>query len=229
MKKRLFSSILAAAMLLSVVGCSSTPSHSSSQSTNEASSSVPSSASNAEGEVVIPDDFPESVTYTGTGDDVITLEPFEGVWVMTITGNDQAAHFAVKGYDAGGNYTDLFVNTTEPYCGTTIDPYFETETLEVSATGTWKVEIRSIFEMDTIAQGETYSGNGDAILLATSFGKTARIVGNPNSNHFAVKSYGDTYELLVNTTDPYEGTVMLKGNPTVLAITAESDWSITFN
>ena len=44
----------------------------------------------------------------------------------------------------------------------------------------------------------------------------------------AVKSYGmNGNELMVNTTDTYSGTVMVKGEPFMLVITAVGDWSIT--
>lgn len=228
MKTRLFASILAAAMLLSMVGCSGDPSQSSTGPVSSASS-APAASSAAEGQIVIPSELPDPVVYTGSGDDVVTLDPFEGVWIMEITGNDQGRHFAVSGYDASGNSTELFVNTTDPYHGIVMDPYLKTETLEISATGDWKVEVKSAFELDTIASGETYSGSGDSVLLVMSSGKTAHIAGNADGRHFAVIAYGDSGDLLVNTTDPYDGKVMIKNDPVILVINAEGDWSITFD
>lgn len=171
----------------------------------------------------------DPVIYSGSGDDVVMLEPFDGVFVFHIIGNAGERHFSVKGFDANGESTRLFVNTTAQYDGITIDPLQETVMLEVNATGDWTVEVRSINAMETIAAGETLSGSGDSVILVSSYGNTATISGNAEEHHFSVKSYGtERDKLLVNTTDAYEGTVMLTGKPIILEVDAEGAWSITF-
>jgi hypothetical protein len=179
-----------------------------------------------------PNDSPpaESVIFSGTGDDVVSLGEFSDIYVFHITGNQEGRHFAVKGYDASGNATELFVNTTDSYSGITIDPAQKTKTLEISATGDWAIEQRSIYTMRTISEGESVSGSGDEILMVLSFGQTATIEGNSGNRHFAVKSYGASRDdLLVNTTDAYSGNVLLKGDPIVLEVIAAGEWSITFS
>lgn len=172
----------------------------------------------------------EPIVYTGSGDSVVTLDTFDDPYVFYIKGNDGENHFAVTSYDSDGNYLDLLVNTTEAYSGITIDPEQKTHMLEVTATGDWTIEQRSLYSVTTISSGETISGNGDDILLVQSHGSTAGIEGNSGENHFAVLSYGaNGTDLLVNTTDAYSGTVMLKNDPIVLAVTAVGDWTITFN
>lgn len=174
--------------------------------------------------------IPDPVTYTGSGDDVITLDPFDGVFVFHISGNQSKRHFSVKGYDINGNSTGLFVNTTSTYDGITVDPSQETTMLEVSATGNWTVEVQSILSMSSISSGETLSGSGDSVVLVSSYGNTASISGNAEGHHFSVKTYGNERDkLLVNTTDAYSGTVMLTGDPFILEIDADGAWSITFD
>lgn len=174
--------------------------------------------------------IPQAVHYSGTGDDVLTISPPEGVYVFRINGNGDGKHFAVWGYDAEGNRTELFVNTTEPYSGVTLDPSLSTALLEITATGDWEIELVSIYEMPTIGQGDSIEGFGDSVMLISSHGLTASIVGNSVSAHFAVKSYGSSnYNLMVNTTEPYEGKVMIKGNPFILTVTSEDSWTITFD
>lgn len=172
----------------------------------------------------------DPVIYTGSGDDVIEIELLEEGSAFHITGNQAGRHFSVKGYDASGKYIDLFVNTTDPYDGITLDPDQATAMLEISATGDWTVELRSVFALDTIAAGETVSGAGDSVVFVLGFGKTATITGNAEGRHFAVRSYGaERNNLMVNTTEPYEGKVMLVGQPLFLEISAAGDWSITFD
>ena len=175
-------------------------------------------------------EIPETITYTGSGDDVITIGAFEDLRVFHITGNAADRHFAVKGYNEKGNYTELLVNTTDPYEGVTFDPKMETTTLEITATGEWSVDVVSILNMPLISAGETLSGDSDSIILLRDYGATATIKGNADERHFAVKSYGAKRDhLLVNTTEEYEGTVMLKDEPVILEVDAESPWTITLN
>ena len=172
---------------------------------------------------------PEPVIYTGNGDDVIDVTPPDGVWVLHVIGNNEKRHFAVKGYDSAGNSTELFVNTTDPYNGTTLDPSFSTATLEISATGEWTIEFLPATTLRTISEGETVTGSGDTVLLVNSYGSSATITGNTAGRHFAVKSYGNSANnLMVNTTDPYEGKVMIKGEPILLEINSIGEWSISF-
>lgn len=173
--------------------------------------------------------IPNSVTYSGNGDDVVTLDKFDDVFVFHIVGNHVERHFAVKGFDSNGESTELLVNTTSKYDGITMDPTQETAILEVKATGEWTIEVQSIHAMKTISIGETLSGSGDSVVLVSSYGSTAIISGNEDGSHFAVKSYGkERDKLLVNTTDPYEGKVMLAGEPIILDINAEGAWTISF-
>jgi hypothetical protein len=168
--------------------------------------------------------------YTGNGDDVIEIELLPEISVFQITGNADGRHFSVKGYNSDGDSTDLFVNTSDVYNGTVIDPTQETSLLEISATGEWEVEVSSIYSQQMISIGDTINGSGDEILLIKSYGKTASISGNPNERHFAVKTYGAAgNDLLINTTDVYDGKVMLNSEPVILEISAVGEWSVTFN
>jgi hypothetical protein len=84
-------------------------------------------------------------------------------------------------------------------------------------------------------QPVTYSGNGTNVIDIQKPGDVvlAYIRGNAGSRYFGVESYDDTGEqvdLLVNTTDPYEGVVLMDirdgDHSTRLQVTAEGEWSI---
>lgn len=173
----------------------------------------------------------ETVTYSGTGDDVIEIEtPKNRAWVMEVKGNSSSNHFSITGYDSNMEYVDLFVNTTSPYEGFVVDERLVTTVLEITAESAWEIKIHDLFNtVPEVKKGDTISGHGDAVYQIESYGVTADVVGNSDSHHFAVKTLGDEMnELLVNTTEPYTGTVMLKGKPFLLIITSESDWEIKF-
>lgn len=175
-----------------------------------------------------PIPIPEPVVYAGSGDNVIEINPPDLYYVFRITGNDAEDHFAVKSYDSTGEYGELLVNTTDPYTGITIDDSFDVKMLEITASGDWTIEVISLRGMDVISGGETYDGAGDTVLLVNNPGMTATITGNSSEDHFAVWSYSEYRDLIVNTTEAYNGTVMLE-NPFMFVITGVGDWSITLN
>lgn len=188
------------------------------------------SQSNSPSPTPAPVVISDPVKYSGSGDDVITIDPLPEGYVFDITGNSAGRHFAVTAYDAEGNQLDLLVNTTEPYSGITADRYQNAATLEIKAHGDWVVEMRSIYTVPVMFSGETYSGSGDFILVAVNPGSTATITGNPDARHFAVIGVGrGVYDLLVNTTEAYSGTVKLSPNTAGFIVTAVGDWTITLN
>lgn len=169
---------------------------------------------------------PEPITYTGSGDDYFDISPFDSLYYFQITGNSDARHFSVTGYDSSGDYTELFVNTTDYYTGSVLDSEQNTRTLEVKAEGDWTITIVSLYTAPVVKAGETYSGIDDAVLLIPLGSSSAVINGNSLARHFAVKTYGSGFDLLVNTVDPYNGTVRVDSDATVMTVTAEGGWSI---
>ena len=147
--------------------------------------------------------------------------------MLYIKGNDAGRHFSVTGYDDNDNRTNLFVNVTDPYEGITLDPSGTTTTLEISAQGSWTIESRSAFSARVIEAPGTINGTGDEVLLVEGSPSLATIKGNPNSRHFSVLGYNPKRSLLVNTTDPYEGTVRVERDTFLLEINAVGDWEIT--
>ena len=178
----------------------------------------------------IPATIPEAIVYSGSGDDVLEIEHPDGVYVFYIKGNDVSRYFSVKGYDENGNPVDLFVNTTDPYEGVRIDPDQITTMLEINSNGDWYIEVRSIWTCDIVSEAGLYEGTGDSVFLFDYDNcKTADISGNAESRFFSVKSYGSSNNLMVNTPDPYEGTVMIKYNPSIFVVDSVGSWTIDFN
>lgn len=243
MKKKLSALALSSILLITLTSCGNTA-NTSTEGDSESSASVSSSVivdESAQQEVPeVQEDqneepeeevsIPEPVVYTGTGDDVVQITPPDGKYVFKITGNQEERHFSVKAYDSFAEYIDLLVNTTSQYSGVTYDPTQSTAMLEVSATGDWTIELVSIYTMDALISGNSISGEGDAVLQVFAPVLTADIQGNDASAHFSVKSYdmdGGYLDLLVNTTDPYSGTVMMGLDVSTLVISAEGPWTIT--
>ncbi|HIS51503.1 MAG TPA: zinc ribbon domain-containing protein [Candidatus Onthomonas avicola] len=182
--------------------------------------------------------IPEPIVFSGSGDDIVDLDIPEdfGEYVFQISGNEEARHFSVISYNSQGEYSELLVNTSDPYEGVTVDASQDVARLEVKATGEWSITVTSLYSMPIVELDEVHGGTGDAVFLnAGGAGDgTAHISGNEESRHFAVTAYvldGDVFdrELWVNTTEPYEGTVMTGGTPIIIVVDASDAWEITLN
>lgn len=182
--------------------------------------------------------IPEPIIYSGSGDDVVDLDiPDDfGEYVFQIAGNEEGRHFSVVSYNSAEEYSELLVNTSDPYEGVTVDASQDVARLEVRATGEWSITVTSLYAMPMVGLDEVHSGTGDAVFLnAGGAGDgTAHISGNEESRHFAVTAYvldGDNFEreLWINTTEAYEGTVMTGGTPIIIVVDASDAWEITLN
>lgn len=217
--------LLALLLTLGLSGCSSNASPT--QSVPPVASESPSSAPISSPTPSSTFEMPEPVTYSGSGDDVISIEVPDSAYVFQISAPTNDAHFSVKGYDAQDNYTDLFVNVTEPYTGTVIDTQFSTRTLEINAECDWTITVASAYAMPVVKSGEVYQGTGDTVLCLDSDVSKISIQGNAESSYFGVITHGvDGPELLVNTTEPYQGTVKTNGTPSAIQVYASGLWAL---
>lgn len=153
--------------------------------------------------------------------------------IARITGNACRRHFAVKTYDENNETIDLLVNTTDPYEGVTPVDFYDDEwtyRFEVTSACEWTISLEPLVLADLLTVPGQITGAGDdVIILDIPEGATpdlAHIVGNAEARHFAVKSFGGWGDLLVNTTDPYDGTVILDPETILFVVTATGDWTI---
>jgi hypothetical protein len=177
---------------------------------------------------------PEPITLTGTGDSVVGFEPPDAVCLVHVIGNAAAHHFAVTGYNEDGERVELLVNTTDPYDGyqwLDLMAGQNTTRFEVKADGSWTIEVIPFgphLGLDfALHVPGTMERSGDfAFILIGEDPDTATIKGNAAAHHFAVFAYSDRRDLLVNTTDPYDGTVVMNRNTQLMQVFADGAWSI---
>ena len=150
--------------------------------------------------------------------------------LIRITGNDAGRFFAVKSYDSDGNSIDLLVNTTDPYDGILPLDFMQDEyttRLEISAAGAWEIEILPLSSGRVLEGPNSIEGAGsDVIFLSGDSQDLATITGNAAERYFGVQGYNGGRNTLVNTTDAYEGTVLLHQDTLVLVVSAEGAWEI---
>lgn len=183
----------------------------------------------------VPEPTPVSiaapVTYTGSGDDVVEIAPYpETLYVFEISGNEAESNFIITTYTDSGDRGALLVNTLDKYHGITMDDDFNVGSIEVKAEGDWTIVQRSMYDMDVMTAGQTYSGSGDRIVLVSGGGSTASITGNEAETNFIVRMFNaqGRSSLLVNELGKYEGKVMAK-DPIIFEVKAVGDWSIALD
>jgi hypothetical protein len=181
-----------------------------------------------------PEPPAEPIRYAGSGDDVINIEKPEGLdsaAVVYVRGNAEGRHFAVTAYDEAGEYVSLLVNTTEPYEGLVPLDFRDQDSsalFEISAPGEWEIEIRPLASLPVHSVPGEVSGTGDDVFIIDGDSSTAFVRGNQADRHFAVIGWGNRSHLLVNTTDAYEGRVLVPNDVVIVEVTGVGEWHITF-
>ena len=173
---------------------------------------------------------PEPIVLHGSGDSVVDFEnPFDFA-IAHVVGNAAGVYFGVTNYGADGELIDLLVNVTDPYDGIRPLDFMEDEhttRFEVEASGDWSITVMSLFEARQLSVPGVIEGVGDDVfLLAGETPDVANITGNAAGVYFGVTSYGEYIDLLVNLTDPYEGTVILEPDTLVIEVNATGLWTI---
>lgn len=173
-----------------------------------------------------------SIELNGTGNAVPRFEiPADAVAVADIT-HTGASNFAVWTIDESGEQTDLLVNAIGNYAGTVLFDEADgshTVAFDVEADGTWAITIKPVTEAFRWDGSESLAGNGDdvAILVPPSSGFKSTTLTHNGDGNFAIWTYGDTTDLLVNEIGVFSGEVLLTSGTFLFEITANGPWSIS--
>ncbi|MFO7815246.1 MAG: hypothetical protein R6V14_05885 [Halanaerobiales bacterium] len=182
--------------------------------------------------IVFTEDTTENITFSGEGDDILEIENpgNKNYFLMKVIGNKQERHFAVTGYDENNDRIDTYINTTDFYEG--LRPVNEkTKILEINASGEWEIILKPIKEITIVEVPGNIEGSGDYVFKLKENVMKAEIIGNDNERHFAILVYDENFnklDLAVNTTDKYEGTVMIPKNAVFIEVIASGNWNISF-
>ncbi len=180
----------------------------------------------------------------GSGDSVEPIPVMgDGAFVARIHGNLLGKYFSVTTYDSLGDYVELLVNTGDSYFG--IVPFnfnaYDIQDIsgglvEVKAVGEWSIEVMALTSLAFAYNNQSIVGYGDVVAYVKGRALTAIVVGNEKSKYFSVSAVGIDGEsvdsdLLVNTSDPYQGNVRLPQNKDgfILIIRSSDTWGIMFN
>lgn len=169
--------------------------------------------------------------WVGFGDSVEQLPKIDKIAILVISGGLRSEYFGVKGYDAQGDYQQLLVNTTGPYIGTVPIGLEETtplSLLEIKASGVWHIYLFEAAAMRTLRSGSITGKGDDVFALLEPHAKLAEIDGNAADDYFGVKLYRvGAIKHLVNTSDPYHGTVIVGNDFAIVVVRAKGPWAFT--
>lgn len=165
-------------------------------------------------------------SYTGKGDDVITIKKDDGPAIVTF----ECARCSANTVLQSDGRDSLLVNTIGSYSGRHLIDATDgsvTSTLTVKATGSWKITVAS--GLASATKGVTsVSGHGDDVAVLTGDISKAAITNKGGNSNFVVQVYGSSGfpDLAVNTIGGYSGTVPMTA-PAALAITSTGNWTVT--
>lgn len=173
---------------------------------------------------------PAPVVYRGTGDKVLKIrrpEPGAALVYLRASGGDQM--LIVTGEDAQGRGTGFVVAALGRYEGVRmldVSRLSRTTRLDIKASGSWVVEIRSARSARSF--GRTMSGTGDTVFQYTGPAGTAAIRGGAESRPFLVMTHSNGFPSLVATAvGSFNGSKPFPQGPVLVEVQATGRWSIT--
>lgn len=168
-----------------------------------------------------------SVTFEGTGDDVVTLPAGVTYAVLEATHNG-SRNFIVQSLDPANEMAELLVNTIGGYDGVVAlgfsvfgDP---ADKLQIQADGNWAITLSPISSASPLPS----SGSGDGVFLYEGTAPVWNLSHDGSRNFIVVEHSSDAFSmgLLVNEIGAYEGTVTGSAGPSVIVIQADGNWTI---
>jgi len=180
--------------------------------------------------------LPEPLVLSGSGDSIADLEWPYGLAIAEITGNSAKRHFSIVTLGDNNDYLDLIANTSDVYNGVSLVNFPDAvlRRFEISATGDWTITVKPAAAAPLADVPGTFEGASTAVISLPSSGcDTATVTGNYDKSHFSIVAFstdGDYLDLLINTSDPYSGTVLCPLDAAYFQVDASSKnlWTIEF-
>ena len=188
-----------------------------------------------------PTPEPEPIILSGSGDSILDVDKPAAPMLVSIKGNSCSRYFGVTAFNEDNEEINLLVSTTDPYEGSRPLDFFDfqlTKRIQVESSCEWEISVLSLSATRTLTVPGSISGTGDEIfLLDGGTPDLVHVVGNSVGNSegryfsvFGVFGYSDFPDLVVNlvvhTTDPYDGTGILNVDTVAIEVQAVGEWTI---
>ena len=199
---------------------------------SSAASTESAKASPEEEPEVAPEPEPaEPQSFSGTGSEVVMLDPLgEDVFYATVT-HDGSSNIALWSVDENGQDIDLLVNEIGGYEGEVALNFGEDPAaLRIEADGDWTIDLVHLAEAPRWDGEGVYEDRGDSVLIVDGVadGLTPVTLTHDGESNFAIWTWGESYpDLIVNDIGAYDGTTLLPDGTLVLQIDADGTWTIS--
>lgn len=168
----------------------------------------------------------KTLTFSGTGDDVVELPSSVKTGTITATHSGEA-NFVIWALDTSLVQSGLQVNRIGEYSGTTEFGFGfsskKTRAFEVTADGDWTIVVKSLSSATALPT----SGRGDSVFKYSGGIPIWKLTHSGEAN-FVVWEYctNGATSLIVNKVGAYRGTVRGLGGTCVVAVHADGAWTI---
>lgn len=199
---------------------------------SSAASTESAEASPEEEPEVAPEPEPaEPQSFSGTGSEVVMLDPLgEDVFYATVT-HDGSSNIALWSVDENGQDIDLLVNEIGGYEGKVALNFGEDPAaLRIEADGAWTIDLVHLAEAPRWDGEGVYEDRGDSVLIVDGVadGLTPVTLTHDGESNFAIWAWGESYpDLIVNDIGAYEATTLLPDGTLVLQVDADGTWTIS--
>lgn len=181
-----------------------------------------------------PEPEPEKIdapSFTGSGSDVVMLDPLgEAVFYAEVT-HDGTGNVALWSVDGNGQDIDLLVNEIGNYSGqVAINFSEEPSALRVEADGDWTITFHHLNEAPRWDGSDTYEATGNSLVIVDGVadGLTPVTLTHAGESNFAIWAWGESSpDLIVNEIGRYDGTTLLPDGSLVLQVDADGPWTIS--
>lgn len=175
----------------------------------------------------------EPQSFSGTGSEVVILEPLgEEVFFATVT-HSGSSNIALWSVDENGQDIDLLVNDIGDYAGQVAFNFREDPAaIRVEADGAWTIDLVHLSEAPRWDGVAPYEATGDSLVIVDGVaeGLTPVNLTHDGESNFAIWAWGESYpDLIVNDIGVYEGTTLLPDGSLVLQVNADGNWTISTN
>lgn len=176
-----------------------------------------------------PTQPPEPIEFTGTGDDVVDFEKWDGPALLHLTYTG-GRNFIVKNFDGTGQDISLLVNMVGRYDGTIPLDFMDgedTARLQITASGPWTAQVLPLSSVRTETVPGIYFGAGDDVIRLTGGKPDVMAAEGKGRSNFIIYGFTDGgRDLLLNEISPYQGKVMLDQGTFILVVHSEGEWTL---
>ena len=165
------------------------------------------------------------VTYSGSGSTVLDIQTPSGVPGVVKLTHTGRRNFIVWGLDSSFAKKDLLGNEIGTYSGTKFLTTSAITKLEITADGSWTVEVDTASSSREVVSSTT--GRGDEVLRFGGPVGAYRFTHDGSSNFvvWLYSSNGRMVDLLVNEIGSYDGTVVVPAGA-YMSVESDGNWSI---